>query len=125
MLMFFLKAKFINVMLEQKPNSEPKDETLDSLSPNSTNTIVSGSPSLSPDDSANGVWDKFNVGSQVYPLQPKTIAAIRDAALKFKEGNPVWAETCNNLAKNAQLFLAGYGPSEEVLKYSKPEIGFL
>jgi hypothetical protein len=51
-------------MQEQKPNSEQKDETLDSSSPNSTNTTVvgsqclgtviesgtvGGSPSLSPD----------------------------------------------------------------------------
>lgn len=34
-------------MLEQNLNSEPKDETLDSSSPNSTNTLVSGLPSLS------------------------------------------------------------------------------
>lgn len=34
-------------MLEQKPNSEQKDETLDSSSPNGTNALVVGLPSLS------------------------------------------------------------------------------
>jgi hypothetical protein len=62
---------------------------------------------------------------QGHPIHPKTLSQVRDAALKFKEGNAVWTELCDNLAKSAQLFLAGYGPSEEVLKYSKPEIGFL
>ena len=34
-------------MLEQKPSSEQKVETQDSSSPNSTNALVVGSPSLS------------------------------------------------------------------------------
>jgi len=80
---------------------------------------------LSSDGSDNGVSEGVKIGTQHYPIHPKTLSEVRDAALKFKEGNPVWAETCNNLARSAELFLSGYGPSEEVHKYSKPEVALL
>lgn len=57
-----------------------------------------------------------------FPIHPKVLSEVRDAALKYKEGNPVWADTCNNLAKSAELFLGGYGPCEEYFKYSKPDV---
>ena len=52
-------------MLEQKPNSEPNDETLDSSSPNSANTLVVGSQSpLMPFDKVEKkvkeLQDEFN-----------------------------------------------------------------
>ena len=40
-------------MLEQKPNSEQKAETLDSSSPNSANTLVVGSQSQGTEKESN------------------------------------------------------------------------
>ena len=48
-------------MLEQKPNSEQKDETLDSSSHNSTNANVVGLPSLSGQELKDYIFETFTV----------------------------------------------------------------
>lgn len=123
------------VKLEQNPSSEQDGETQHpspAILPNRllSALLLRSNPlpkltniqNVTSCNLSNNVTTEKQNADLSFPIHPKVLAEVRDAALKYKEGNPVWADTCNNLAKSAELFLSGYGPCEDYFKYSKPEV---
>ena len=73
-------------MLEQKPSSEQKVETQDSSSPNSTNALVVGSPSLSDDEiesAKNFAWAHMEEKFKKIMLQMSSSPSIEIPELRF------------------------------------------
>jgi hypothetical protein len=79
-------------MPEQKLNSEPKDETLDSSSPNSTNTHVSGLP-LSNPELGTELSEKY---IKVETANKKRVISLVEEVLEKNSGSRIYAQKLTN-----------------------------